>query len=611
MTDALTHRGPDGSGFYRKGPVGLGHRRLSIIDLVGGRQPIASEDGSVQVICNGEIYNYVELRRDLEARGHRFRTNTDTEAIVHQYEESETDCVRHLRGMFAFALWDERRRRLLLARDRLGKKPLWWQENGRSLRFASELQALLKDPAVERTVAPEAVDLYLTYGYVPSPRSIFSGISKLPPAHRLVREGGRTRVERYWRLSYAPKRTLSLPQAQEEFESLLEEAVRIRLRSDVPVGAFLSGGLDSSAVVAAMVRLSSKPVRTFSIGFEEQENSELPYARQVARALGTEHHERVVRPEAAAILPDLVRHYGDPYADSSCIPTYYVARETRRSVTVALNGDGGDESFAGYPRYLGAALSASLEGWTPWVGRLARPFRALARAGQAGQPVTSTPHRLLRFLEAQTACTTLEERYLRWVGYFSAGELEALYTPEFRNRLNGIPPAAFLENLYRQERSESIAERWMAVDVQSYLPEDLLVKVDIASMVHALEVRSPLLDHRLMEFAARLPIRYKLRGWTTKFLLRRTLAETLPREILRRPKMGFGIPLGRWLQRELNDWMRQILLDPRSLRRGIFRPQAVERLIEEHTAALRDHRYRLWALIMFELWSQALGDRAS
>ncbi len=615
MVGAMIHRGPDGEGFYFSedahstavGPtVALGHRRLAIIDVAGGRQPMTNEDGSVWVVLNGEIYNYIELREQLEARGHHFVSNSDTEVIVHQYEEEGIECVRAFRGMFAFAVWDDRAKRLLLARDRLGKKPLWYAANSQWLLFASELTALMANPWVERTVDPQAIDAYLMYGYVPSPRSIFTGVSKVMPAHRVVWDQGGMRAERYWQLRYEPKQPISEGEAKKRFLELFREAVRIRLRSDVPVGAFLSGGLDSSSVVALMSQLSARPIQTFSIGFDDTDCSELTYARQIAQAFGTDHHEFIVTPEATAVIPQLVMHYGEPYADSSCLPTFYLAQQTRHFVTVALSGDGGDESFAGYPRYLGAAWSQALaqlpDGAKQALLWLVRRFGA----DTGDRPTTSVLHRASRLLQAVMTYPTIEERYLQWVGFFMPRELTASYSPDFHAQLRGIRSEQFLFSLYQHTPAASIIERLMGVDVASYLPEDLLVKMDIVSMRHALEVRSPLLDHPLMEFVASLPLRYKIRGTTSKYLLRQAMTGILPRAILGRSKMGFGVPLGRWFRRELNGWMRDILLDARSLRRGIFQPKAIERLIDEHTRGLHDHRYRLWALIMLELWYQTV-----
>ena len=616
MVASIKHRGPDGEGFYvvdgaggtSPVSVGLGHCRLAIIDRVGGSQPMGNEDGSVRVVFNGEIYNYVELRRALKAKGHQFASNADTEVIVHQYEEDGVDCVQAFRGMFAFALWDGRARRLLLARDRIGKKPLWYTATHTQLLFASELQALLAHPDVDRTLDPNALDQYLTYGYVPSPSSILAGVSKLQPGHRLLWDAQGVRTERYWQLAYEPKPRLSPREACDRFLELFREAVQIRLRSDVPIGAFLSGGLDSSAVVAMMAKLSSRPVQTFTIGFEDGDYSELRYAREVAERFQTDHHEFMVTPEATVIMPQLVRHYGEPYADSSCLPTFYVAQQTRRHVTVALSGDGGDESFAGYSRYVGSAAALQFD-------RLPRPAKQffrwfVSRLGGANShgPTTNRLHRAHRFIQAGNESQHPEARYLAWVGCFRASERQGLYTPAFREQVNGAAPERWLSELYHSGEASSVVERLMAVDIGSYLPEDLLVKVDIASMAHGLEVRSPFLDHQLMEFAARLPLRDKVRGLTTKVLLRRAMAGVLPPAILTRPKIGFGIPLGRWLQRDLNPWLRELLLGPGTLRQGIFQAEVVEQLIEEHTSGARDHRFQLWALMMFELWQSAFLD---
>lgn len=609
MTRCLAHRGPDGEGFTLLGAMGLGHRRLAIIDLPGGGQPLSNEDGTLWAVCNGEIYNYVELREKLIQKGHRFRTQSDTEVIVHQYEEQGPDCVLAFRGMFALALWDAKLRRLLLARDRFGKKPLWMARLPDRLLFASEMQGLLANPAVDRSLDPGALDEYLTCGYVRSPRSILRSVTKLPPAHRATwteKEGLKT--ERYWRLSYQPKAQIPLPEATERFRELFREAVRIRLRSDVPVGAFLSGGLDSSSVVSVMAELSSRPVRTFSIGFTDSDYDEMKYARQVAERFGTEHQEFIVRPEAASILPELVRNYGEPYADSSCIPTYYVSRETRRHVTVALNGDGGDELLGGYARYIGAGHASWTEGLPP---ALLRGFAAVVgRLAQrkSDRPTHNPLKRLDRFLDSAVRTPDRRRRYLRWTGIFSPEELDGLYSRPFRARLPERRAWDGLLELPEWSLSDSAAEQCMAVDTATYLPEDLLVKADIASMTHALEIRSPLLDHLLAEFVATLPASYKLRGRATKVLLREAMKPVLPPEILTRSKMGFGIPLGRWLRNELNGWMKELLLTEPFLRRGLFEPASVRRLVQEHESGRGDHRFRLWALIMLELWHREFLD---
>lgn len=603
MTRSLAHRGPDGEGFYVGEGIGLGHRRLSIIDLAAGAQPLANEDRTVWTICNGEIYNYVELRETLIRKGHRFRTGSDCEVIVHQYEEEGLDCLTALRGMFSLALWDEKRRRLLLARDRFGKKPLWMASLPDRLLFASEMQGLLSEPSLQRALDPAALDEYLTCGYIRSPRSILRSVSKVPPAHWITwteRQG--LRSQRYWRLSYQPKLQISEPEAVERFRQLFREAVAIRLRSDVPVGAFLSGGLDSSSVVATMAQLSSRPIRTFSIGFTDADYSELKFARAVAERFHTQHQEFLVRPEATAILPELVRNYGEPFGDSSCLPTYYLSRETRRHVTVALNGDGGDELFGGYFRYLGA-------GQAFWADRLPAAFTrrvaALLRrlAGRGSDRPTRNPLQMLnRFFEGVALYPDRRTRYLRWMSAFAPTELDCLYTPEFRRQLPQTRSWDALLTLPEWQASSSAVEQCMALDVATYLPEDLLVKVDIASMTHALEIRSPLLDHRLAEFVAALPLEYKLQGRATKRLLRKAMQPSLPPQTLRRSKMGFGIPLARWLRGELNPWMRSLLLEGPFLKRGIFDPQAVRRLVEAHESGRADHRFRLWNLLLLELW---------
>jgi asparagine synthase (glutamine-hydrolysing) len=603
----LVHRGPDAQGIHVNGRAGLGQRRLSIIDLAGGRQPMSNEDGSVWVTFNGEIYNFLELRPGLEALGHRFATHSDTEVIVHAYEQYGRDCVRHFRGMFAFALWDERRQSLFLARDRVGKKPLYYAQTPGEFVFASELQAMVQHPAVSRQPDAEAIDDYLSYGYVPAPRTAFRGIAKLPPAHtlelQLRPEGGGAeplRIESYWQLPYAPKQDLSEEEAVEGFLEVFQEAVRLRLIADVPLGALLSGGVDSSLVVAVMSRLTDRPVKTFSIGFEEQAFNELPYARAVAQRYGTDHHEMIVRPRALEILPRLVRHYGEPYADSSAIPSYYVAELTRQHVTVALNGDGGDESFAGYERYLGSALARRL-GWIP------RPLRhgaqALAtRLIPASLPRRSRLRQARRFLEA--AELPPGPRYLRWLSYFTPADKKRLYRPGFRQMLGGRNAEAWFLGELEAGRSECTEDLdlLLATDVRSYLPYDLLVKMDIATMANSLEARSPFLDHKVMEFAARLPVRYKMRGTTLKYLLKKVGSRLLPPHVLYRRKMGFGVPVGDWMRRELRALVEETLLSPRALGRGYFQPAAVRELVRGHLTGEQDHSYQLWALLWLELW---------
>ncbi len=604
MTRALRHRGPDDEGFYVNDTVGLGHRRLSIIDLSpGGHQPLSNEDGSIWITFNGEIYNFQALREELLARGHSFRGNSDTEVIVHLYEELGPNCVERLRGMFAFAIWDDRQRRLLLARDRVGKKPLLYATlSDGGLAFASEFQGMLAHPGVDRTVNRSTFGSYLTYGYIPSPETAFAGIRKLPPAHWLLWKEGRATIERYWQLDYTPKTTLSEPEACEALLTELREAVRLRMIADVPLGAFLSGGIDSSAVVALMSQLSDRPVKTFSIGFEEAAFNELDYARKVAIRFDTEHHELIVRPKALDILPTLARHYGEPYADSSAVPSYYVAQATRAHVTVALNGDGGDESFAGYERYLGTCLAETYH-------RLPASLRQgvvepLSRLLPECGPTRGRVRQARRFL--QVASTSLEERYQRWVTWINPALQAELLTEEARAELPGSD--AYLDRLLRAHADLPPLDRVLCVDVNSYLPSDLLVKMDIATMANSLEARSPFLDHHVMEFAARLPVRLKLRGGQLKYLLKRAFRGLLPDANLFRRKQGFGVPVGEWFRAELKDFVRDLLLSSRARQRGLFRPQAVQRLLDRHQRREQDHTYPLWALLMLELWHVEMVD---
>jgi asparagine synthase (glutamine-hydrolysing) len=600
MNARLRHRGPDGEGRFWSADVGLAMRRLAIIDLNSGDQPIFNEDRTVCVVYNGEIYNFLDLRRELEQRGHRFETQSDTEVIVHAYEEFGTGCIERLWGMFALALWDGRRKLLLLARDRLGKKPLVYyvDPSGGGLTFASELQALLAHPDVPRAVDARAIDDYLTYLYVPSPTSAYRDIRKLPPGHRLVWQDGRVTVEPYWRLRFGTKAHLTEQEAVEGYAALLRDAVRRRLIADVPLGAFLSGGMDSSSIVAEMAELSSSPVKTFSIGFGERDFDELRYARQVAQRFGTDHHELVVEPRALEVLPTLVRHYGEPYGDSSAIPTYYVAQLTRQHVTVALNGDGGDELLAGYERH--------------WAARVAARYDTIPRFVRHGLirpliPLVPEPRRRRAFLRRAkrfmaVAHLPVFDRYLHWVGAFTPAQKHALYTPEFMAELAGNDAGRWLRQALAPEPTLDPVDAVLRADTLLYLPEDLLAKVDIASMANSLEARSPFLDHRLVEFCAALPSSLKLRGRTSKWLLRRIMQHRLPPDILRRPKMGFGVPVGEWLRGELRPLLEETLFAPRAVQRGYFRPAAVRALVDEHLARRADRTSHLWGLLMLELW---------
>jgi asparagine synthase (glutamine-hydrolysing) len=605
MNEAIHHRGPDEDGHYVKENVGLAMRRLAIIDLSGGRQPIANEDRTAWIVFNGEIYNYRDLKAELEKRGHRFRTDCDTEAIVHAYEEFGADCPKRLRGMFAFAIWDERKRELFVARDRVGKKPLLYAKTADSFVFGSEFSALLLHPSVSREVDRGAIHDYLSFMCVPAPLTAYRDIRKLEPGHSLtLTADGEIKTERYWQPDFSKKLDVTEEEAGGRALELLREAVRVRLMSEVPLGAFLSGGIDSSTVVALMAEESSTPVKTFSIGFEEQDFSELHHARRVAERIGAEHHEFVVRPDALEVLPTLVEHYGEPYADSSAIPTYYVSRETRRHVTVALNGDGGDECFAGYERYAAMRLSERY-----------RKLPGVLREGVIRQAVGLLPsseikrgrvRSLKRFLRA--ASLPPVERYLRWVSVFDGEAKDDLYTEEFRRENEGRAAGRWLAPWFARANGAGVVDASLLTDTMTYLPNDLLVKVDIASMAVSLEARSPFLDHHVIEFAASLPESLKLRGLTTKYILKKTLTKLLPPENLKRGKMGFGVPVGHWFRGEMQQFLRENLLSERSARRGLFRPDAVRRLVELHTRGERDYTHQLWTLLMLELWFQRFID---
>jgi asparagine synthase (glutamine-hydrolysing) len=618
MCAAMIHRGPDDEGYYVSShaetssgsqlqgaaSVGLGMRRLAIIDLATGKQPIHNEDRTVWVVLNGEIYNYTDLRAELEAKGHRFYTNSDTEAIVHAYEEYGLDVPKRLRGMFAFALWDAKEQRLLLARDRAGKKPLLYSIVGDKLIFASEFQAILQHPEVSREINFNALNQYLSFICVPAPETAFRGINKLEPGHLLVWQKGIAETRRYWALDFSRKIDMSEEEAGERAVELLRDAVRVRLMSDVPLGAFLSGGIDSSAIVALMSELSTERVKTFSIGFEEQDFSEIEHARRIAQRFGTEHHEFVVKPDAMEVLPALVRHYGEPYADSSAIPTYYLSKMTRGHVTVALSGDGGDECFAGYERYAAMRMA---EGYNqlPRIVKKGVLEPAIAALPQAS--ATRSPYgRVRRLLGVMGQERT--ERYLKLICGFSEEMKSELYTREFRGRTAEASPLAYMQPWFSGNGELDIVDRVMMADTSNYLPNDLLVKVDIASMAVSLEARAPFLDHHVMEFAATLPARYKLRGLTTKYLLKRALRGLLPDETLKRRKMGFGVPISHWFRGELKGFLSETILSDTALGRGYFIPDVVRRLVDDHAGGRRDYAPQLWTLLMLELWHREFID---
>jgi asparagine synthase (glutamine-hydrolysing) len=617
MTEVLRHRGPDDAGSYRSEiryqppyetvpGVALGFRRLSIIDVGGGHQPLANEDGSIWVVFNGEIYNFLALRHRLEGSGHRFRTRSDTETIVHLYEDEGLDCFRHLNGMFAVAIWDRPRRRLVLARDRLGKKPLVFLHQPGRLAFGSELKSLLEIPGVARDVDVTALDHYLTFQYVPHPRTIFRGISKLSPGHLAVYADDQLQVRPYWQPDLQRQCAISERDACEQLRELLESSVAMRLQSDVPLGAFLSGGIDSSLIVAIAQRATQQPMKTFSIGFPVKQYDETHYARRVAEHLKTEHHEFQVTPAGMEILPSLVWHYDEPFADSSAIPTWYVSQRTREHVTVALSGDGGDELFAGYPRYKAVALAARLDRW--W------PLRSVfgARIWQSLPSPTRQKSVLRRFKRfCEVLRTPPVRRYLDWIGIFQEAQRAQLYTDQLLSVLTDDDPVGFLEQAYARCNRRDPVTAFSLTDLTTYLPCDLMTKVDIASMAHSLECRQPFLDYRLVEFAASLPSHLKYRWGRGKRLLRAAFGHLLPDEIWSRSKMGFGVPLEDWFRHELKELTHDVLLGSASVQRGYFRPEFVRQMVQQHEAGIANYSYPLWSLLVLELWLQRWCDGRS
>jgi asparagine synthase (glutamine-hydrolysing) len=609
MITPLRHRGPDDEGVWTDGRAGLAHARLSIIDLSpAGHQPMASADDSVWITFNGEVYNFREIRRELAALGYRFRSRSDTEVVVNGWHAWGPRIFARLRGMFALALWDRRTRRLILARDRIGEKPLYWARTRSGLIFGSEIKALHAWPDVPRTPDLGALDHFLTLQYVPAPKTAFAGVAKLPAGHYLIATAdgeerlGEPELVRYWELpSQSTTRVRRTPAALcGELVERLEEAVRVRLLSDVPLGAFLSGGVDSSAVVAMMARAGGSQVKTFSIGFADKHYDETRYARMVAQRYGADHRELVVEPDAVAVLPRLVWHYGEPFADPSAIPTWYVAEMARHDVTVALTGDGGDECFLGYGRYKAMYRLAQLDR-LPGAGRAA--LAQLVAIAPSGLQRRFKLHRIRSMLTAPASSPA--HRYLPTIAFFGDDDKDEGYGEAMRGVLG--PSVAFLLAPYFAEAGSLVAGANRA-DIHTYLADDLMVKVDIAGMAHGLEARSPLLDHELIEWAVALPDAVRIKGGTLKALFKSAMQPYLPREILHRPKRGFGCPIDRWFRCELKDMAYDILLSQRARQRGLFRPDYVRRLLDEHCAYRADHQNRLWALLMLEAWFRMWVD---
>lgn len=606
MCGAMVHRGPDDEGHHVDGQVMLGMRRLKIIDLETGNQPIYNEDRTVAVVYNGELYNFRENRQFLEERGHRFSTRSDTETIVHLYEEYGDDCLSKLRGMFAFALWDSRRRRMLLARDRLGIKPLYvWQKDGRLL-FASELKCLLEYPGLDRTIDFGALHDYLTYLCVPAPGTIFRDIRKLEPGHRMTWQDGRTDIRKYWDAAdHLGKGTGTADEDElaERLVCLVRDSVRRHLVSDVPIGVFLSGGLDSGSLVAIASEVSERPVKTFSIGFDDPVYNEAPQARIVAERYGTDHHEYIVGPAGMDEIEGILGYFDEPFADSSAIPTYLVSKHARRTATVALSGDGGDEAFGGYGNYRADRIGQWVRG-TPFpLGNLI-PLVASAIPDSGNGLSAASQVRKLLDLRAMSP----EQAHVFWLRCFSEDLKEKLYrSAELRSLLRTDSLERY-RSAFGGCRTPDFINACICVDVKTVLPNDYLTKVDRASMANSLEVRVPFLDHELMEFCLALDSRHKLRGLTTKYLLKRVMARRLPREILKGKKKGFSIPLSRWFREGFSSLLGEYLSEERVRRRGYFNPAFVRELCESHAAGRRDFSKELWALICFEIWHRRYLD---
>ncbi len=601
MTKAILHRGPDSDGFYTDSGIGLGVRRLAIIDVQGGDQPISNEDESLWIVFNGESHNFPELYADLVKRGHEFRTRSDTECILHLYEEYGDDCVHYLRGQAAFALWDGRQRRLLLARDRLGKKPLYYTMHNGTLYFASELSALLAALPHKPEIDLEAIDLYLSLQYIPDPLTAYQGIYKLPPAHRLVWQHGRAKLERYWDYTYQPKHNASEEELIAQLRALLKESVKMRLISEVPLGAHLSGGLDSSIIVALMAELSDAPVKTFSVGFEEEAFSELEYARAVAQKYSTDHHEFILKyGDIPSTLEKIIYHFGEPFADSSAIPLYHISKMTRQHVTVAINGDGGDEDFAGYQRYWLDPLANTYLRAPRFLTRELVPSIARLLPDNSDRPVGQSFVNGLKRLH-QLPEIDARASILRWGSYFSPRQRAQLWKPEFKFSPDNAQ--TLLANKF-DSVDGSFLDKTLYTDLHMYLPGDLLVKADRMTMSASIEGRSPFLDHKLVEWSARVPDHLKVRGRSGKYLLKKAFAQYLPENVRKHHKQGFGIPVGAWFRGPLYDWAKQLLTENGNSLNQWFDRSTMNSMLEEHRAGRVDHGKRIYALTMLALWAK-------
>lgn len=608
MCNVIKHRGPDDEGFFFHKNVGLGMRRLSIIDLSTGKQPIYNEDGNVAVILNGEIYNFQQLREQLLAKGHHFTTRSDTEAIVHLYEEKGEECVHDLRGMFGFAIYDKKAERLMVARDRLGIKPIYYSFDNDKLIFGSELKSLLQDPTLDTEFDYFALNCYFSFMHTIAPDTIFKNVRKLLPGQFLIYENGRLRIEQYWRFNLNENPRLTEAESREELMDLLRESVKLRLISDVPLGAFLSGGIDSSAIVAIMSQVSDSPVKTFSIGFEAKRYDELDYARQVASLFNTEHHEYVVTPDATGIIDDLIWYLDEPFADPSAIPTYFVSKIARENVTVVLTGDGGDELFGGYPGYHAEAVLNSYRKIPGFIrnGVIQNVLTVLPSTPSAR--FNESKERLKRILKRVELAP--EERFFSRHQVFDLRSKQLLYSDDFVSQLNGQfhVEERVLSYLNPPKEASSI-DKMLYLDTQVYLPNDMLVKVDRMSMATSLEAQVPLLDHKLVEFVSTIPWRLKVKGTMGKFILKKTLSELLPQNILYRKKQGFNVPLGEWFRNDLAGLAADFLLDNTSGNHGLLRREHIENILSRHKRGEEDMSFQIWSLIVFEKWCKTFVDK--
>lgn len=606
MCDTLRHRGPDDEGIYVNNNIGLGHRRLSIIDLSNhGHQPMSNETGNIYIVFNGEIYNFPELKKELLAKGHLFNSNTDTEVIIHLYEEKGEDCIQALRGMFAFALWDERNKKLLLARDRLGKKPLYYLWDGNRLVFASEIKAILQCDAVKKDIDLEALDDFLSYLYVPSPKSIYKSIRKLPPGHLAVYTPDKFEIRQYWDVNFADLENKNEMYYVEKSDELIKECVKKRLMSDVPLGAFLSGGIDSSAIVAFMSEVSTAPITTLSIGFKENLFNEINFARMVAAQYKTDHYEQFVVPKALDILDTLVWHFDEPFADSSAIPTYYVSKIAKEHVTVVLSGDGGDENFAGYQRRYWFTRTEDF--WR-------RTLPQFIREGVINPLAEIYPksNRLPQFLRGKAFLRNLsmplERAHFNTMSVFNGEMKKRLYALEFKRKLNGYDSFSVFKQHFAHAQTSDPVSKVQYVDMKTFLADDILVKVDRMSMANSLETRAPLLDHKLVEFVATIPSHLKLKGRTAKYIFKKCLEKRLPDKILNRKKMGFAVPLGLWLKTDLKPLICEVLFSAKAKKRGYFQYDFIEKMWHQHLTGSQDFTHHLWALLILEMWHRKFID---